>query len=222
MVMVKFDIKEHYLDRFIEGAVADGVGSVLTEEGCRRFDVVQDLKDHTKFAFTEAYDNKEAFEHHVTTHHFLKFHRATRPTQVSEPVVSFCRVLFPANGNFDSYVEGKDNEMGFGTHHIRHSGQHIQSDYLAEYLSVVMAEAGEATKETSCLRFDVYQNLEVPNEIYTYEVYEDVEAYNQHQQTSTAEARAKKTQEWGKAGGAGELVGRNIWPPNCWNFSSEL
>mmetsp|Transcript_18507 Transcript_18507/g.26010 ORF Transcript_18507/g.26010 Transcript_18507/m.26010 type:complete len:270 (+) Transcript_18507:24-833(+) len=219
MVMVKHHIKEHHLDKFIECSISDGLGSVVTEEGCRRFDVIQDSSEPEKFAFTEVYDNKEAFDVHVNSPHFLKWYQTARSIQVEDPVVSFCRVLYPVHANFDSFVPENELDAGFGSLHIRHSGVEIESEMLAEYLSYVLAEAGEASKETDCLRFDVYQNLENPNEIYTYEVYSDTLAYSRHEETSSAQARAEKADQWG-VGGAGEILGRNIWPPNSWNFSS--
>jgi len=222
--MVRLSIKDHYLDRFIDATISDGLDSVLTESGCRRFDITQDHQQRNKFLLMEAYDNKDSFSSHLETDHFAKWHRSVRPTFLCEPEVTFARLLHPGHANMDSINPDKIDDHAFGTKLIRHTSHTIDSDFLNEYLSLVLFEAAEASKDDSCLRFDVYQNIENPQEVLSYEVFEDKEAALQHQQLPSAVDRMTKGLEWSEtpleAQEAVPVEGRNIWPPNSWNFHS--
>jgi len=220
IVMIRLLIKENYLDKFIEAAVQDASGSVLEEEGCRRFDVIQDWNAGNAFAFCEVYNDREAFDNHVTTPHFLKFHRIVRPIQIEEPEVAFCRLVHPADGNFDSFTSDAELYADFGSLFIRHASYSVKRASLAEFLSLMLAEAHEASAMDGCFRYDVFQNLENPSELFSYEVYRDKAAFTDHMSKPSAEKRKERAVDV-CVKPAHEIVGRNVWPPDSWNFSSE-
>jgi len=244
VVMATMTIKEHYLDRFIDFSISDGLDSVLTEPGCRRFDIIQDHEQKNKFLMVEAYDNKDSFTAHLASEHFMKWHRAVRPTFLVEPEVTFARLLHPGHANMDSLNKEHIDDHAFGTKLIRHTSHTIDSDFLNEYLSRLLQEANDASKDDNCLRFDVYQNIENPQEILSYEIFEDNDAYQQHQQLPSAVDRMTKGKEWSETQTVLQLPqqqqpnavsssssssscrdplvlkGRNIWPPDSWNFHS--
>ena len=71
-LVVNITVKPENIDEFIKVARHDATES-RKEEGCFRFDVLQDPEDKTKFQFYEAYRNKEAVESHKNTQHFKDF-----------------------------------------------------------------------------------------------------------------------------------------------------
>lgn len=64
-------IKEERVEEFLKIIKADAEGSVATEEGCLRFDVLQDPKNKLKFVFVEVYKDEPAFQVHMKAPHFL-------------------------------------------------------------------------------------------------------------------------------------------------------
>ena len=75
-VAVELELKPGTLEAFLPLMMANAHASTGTEPGCRQFDVCSkaDQPDHL-FLF-ELYDDKAAFEHHLTTEHFRAFDAA--------------------------------------------------------------------------------------------------------------------------------------------------
>jgi (4S)-4-hydroxy-5-phosphonooxypentane-2,3-dione isomerase len=97
ILVVTIDIKPQFREQFLAAMLDDARGSVADEPGCVRFDVIQDEKDANRIYLYEVYQDRTAFEYHMTTPHFLKWRDATKDWFVSPPVVGSGPNIFPSN-----------------------------------------------------------------------------------------------------------------------------
>ena len=70
VTLVHVRVKPDQIDAFIEASRANHEGSV-DEPGNRRFDILQDAGDPTRFVLYEAYVSDEAAAAHKETAHYL-------------------------------------------------------------------------------------------------------------------------------------------------------
>lgn len=73
IILVQFKIHEEHKDAFQEAVLKQAENSLNNEDDCHTFDVSVDPEDSCSFLLYEAYTNREAFDHHVTTPHFKQF-----------------------------------------------------------------------------------------------------------------------------------------------------
>ena len=67
--------------------------------------------------------------------------------------------------------------------YLHHTWIHLQPEHRDEYVRLLIAEVRLAKqREPDIRRFDIYQNLDNPNLIHTYEVYTDKAAHELHYQ----------------------------------------
>jgi quinol monooxygenase YgiN len=79
-VTVEFTLRPGTLDAFLRLVQANAAASVAEEPGCLRFDVLLPASGNGPDVFLyEIYADRAAFDHHVTTAHFLAFEEATAP-----------------------------------------------------------------------------------------------------------------------------------------------
>lgn len=79
VVLPSFEISDENRDAFLAAARADARQSVANEPGCQQFDVVIDRDaSSTRVLFYEVYDDRAAFEHHLTTPHLAAFRDSLR------------------------------------------------------------------------------------------------------------------------------------------------
>jgi autoinducer 2-degrading protein len=76
-------VKAEHVDDFIRASRLNHEGSVL-EEGNRRFDILQDAEDRTRFILYEAYESREKAARHKSTPHYLTW-RETIAEWMAEP-----------------------------------------------------------------------------------------------------------------------------------------
>ena len=228
ILMVRLKVKADRVDDFIEASKGDGIGSVLDEPDCMRFDIIQDDEDPTLFAFCEVYNDEAAFQHHTTTPHFIKWRDVSAdmfdpdvPTEVS-----FCRNVYPrGDGKWDAERPGAVDDPHFaqGTLHVIHAPQYVQEDKVDDFIAAVTLDGiGSTSEEPGCLRFDVYQNINDPTELYLYEVYANKPAFDYHVGTPHIKKWRDTVADWYDESrkGQGGRRGRNVWPPDNWNWSS--
>jgi quinol monooxygenase YgiN len=84
VIVVLCRVKPDKIEAFKEAALDDARHSVLDEPGCLRFDVVQEDEDPTKFWLYEVYQDRAAFDHHLTTPHLHRWREVTKEL-FSEP-----------------------------------------------------------------------------------------------------------------------------------------
>ena len=83
VTLVHVRIKPDRVDDFIRAIGENHAGSVQ-EPGNRRFDVLQDPKDPTRFLLYEAYDTAEQAAAHKETAHYLAWREAAED-MMAEP-----------------------------------------------------------------------------------------------------------------------------------------
>jgi autoinducer 2-degrading protein len=93
VTLVKVSVKPDRVDAFIEASRANHEGSVR-EPGNRRFDILQDPDDPTRFILYEAYVSAEDAAAHKQTPHYFAWRDAVTE-MMTEP-----RQGIPYNGLF--------------------------------------------------------------------------------------------------------------------------
>lgn len=73
VVLAEFQVKPGCLDAFLALAREDARQSLLTEPGCRRFDVAVAEGEDGYVIFYEVYDDRAAFDAHLGTPHLARF-----------------------------------------------------------------------------------------------------------------------------------------------------
>lgn len=223
ILMVRLKVKREHIDGFITASIADGRGSVLDEPGCHRFDIIQDETDPTLFAFTEVYADSAAFEHHKTTPHFKAWDAATK-TMLDGPVeVSFCRPVYPiGDALWEAHrPDAVDHPAFRSSLHVIHAPLPVKPDKVDEFIAAVKLDGiGSTHEEPGCLRFDVYWNVDKPSELYLYEVYVNKAAFEYHTKTPHIAKWRETVKDWFAGERTGARRGRNIWPPDNWNWRS--
>lgn len=76
-------VKEDQVEAFAQASIANSRAS-LQEEACKRFDVIQQLDDPTRFVLVEGYDTADGLEFHKTQEHYLTW-KATVEDMQAEP-----------------------------------------------------------------------------------------------------------------------------------------
>ena len=82
VTLVHVHVKADNVEAFIAATRANHAGSVR-EETNRRFDVLQDPEDATRFILYEAYDNAEGAAAHKKTAHYLTWRETVAPWMAS-------------------------------------------------------------------------------------------------------------------------------------------
>jgi quinol monooxygenase YgiN len=81
IVIVHSRIQEEHVERFREVTLQNAEAS-RGEEGCVRFDVLQQADDPTRFTFIEMFKSEEAGAIHRETSHFKKWLEEAVPLMV--------------------------------------------------------------------------------------------------------------------------------------------
>jgi len=72
-VTVVFQIKAEVVEDFLPLMIANAEASLKDEPGCRKFDVCTDPDRPGDVFLYELYDDADAFQAHLQTHHFKSF-----------------------------------------------------------------------------------------------------------------------------------------------------
>ena len=86
VLVVKFQLKPEFRERFIEASIGDAHGANHDEPGCLRFDVIQDEADPNRIYFYEVYKDEAAFQEHLKAPHYLKWRDSISEDWYAEPV----------------------------------------------------------------------------------------------------------------------------------------
>ena len=73
IVTVEIDVDPLFVAPFMEAMHENARNSVALEAGCRRFDVCLAEEDATHVFLYEVYDDRAAFEAHLSTGHYKMF-----------------------------------------------------------------------------------------------------------------------------------------------------
>ena len=73
VITVDFKIKKEYVSQFRSRVLQQARDSLNNEEKCLIFDVCYDEKNTNKVFLYEIYQDKEAFDYHLKSDHYLSF-----------------------------------------------------------------------------------------------------------------------------------------------------
>ena len=106
--------------------------------------------------------------------------------------------------------------------HVIHAPKFVLEDQVDAFIDAVSLDGvGSTHEEPGCLRFDVYQNVKDPTEIYLYEVYANPDAFEYHKGTPHIKQWVETVKDmYDTSRDGGSRVGRNVWPPDNWAWSS--
>lgn len=235
IIMVRFKVKADKVADFLRESIEDARGSVLTEPGCRRFDVVQDDTNPSDVAFVEVYNDAAAFEDHKTRPHFKTWAAATKDMSESPAVVSQCRPIFPAGRTVTNAIWGGAVDPWSSYRPDAVDNPHFQQGSLKclyvplpvkpekvhSYIQAALGDCvGSTREEPSCLRFDLYQDLNDASQLYFYEVYSNAPAFDYHAKTPHIAKWRDAVKDWYRGERPGAVRGHNVWPPDNWHWSS--
>ncbi|HKG25408.1 MAG TPA: putative quinol monooxygenase [Thermomicrobiales bacterium] len=94
VVVVLCQVKPDQVEAFVEASLDDARHSVLDEPDCLRFDLVQDDEDPTKIWLYEVYQDRAAFDHHLTTTHLHRWRAAVKDLFAEPPQASIGHSVF--------------------------------------------------------------------------------------------------------------------------------
>ena len=94
-IWVKVRIKPAERKRFLQAIEVDALGSERDEQGCRRFNVLQDAQDENVYYFYEVYTDEAALEAHRQTPHYAVW-RGVADTLDGPTEAIRCRTVFPS------------------------------------------------------------------------------------------------------------------------------
>ncbi|GGE05247.1 antibiotic biosynthesis monooxygenase [Aureimonas endophytica] len=95
VVIAEFQVKPDSMPAFLEAAADDARHSLADEPGCRQFDVVEIAGGDGAVVFYEVYDDRAAFDRHLTTPHLKRFQAAFPALIVEERPVRFAERYHP-------------------------------------------------------------------------------------------------------------------------------
>ena len=91
IVTVEFDLDPRFVAPFMEAMLENARASKALEAGCRQFDVCFSEDDPAKVFLYEVYDDRAAFEAHLSTGHYKVFDAAVREWVMSKRVSFYCK-----------------------------------------------------------------------------------------------------------------------------------
>ena len=78
VVTVTFVIKDNCMPDFLKKMTAQAENSLTLEQGCFQFDVCMDQEDQNTIFLYEVYQDRKAFDDHLSSNHFKEFDSAVR------------------------------------------------------------------------------------------------------------------------------------------------
>jgi quinol monooxygenase YgiN len=89
VVIAEFEVAAEHKAEFLEVCRFDSVRSTTDEAGCRQFDVLTSGESPASVALYEVYDDRAAFDTHLTMPHFTVFSETTKRLGVETKAVRF-------------------------------------------------------------------------------------------------------------------------------------
>jgi (4S)-4-hydroxy-5-phosphonooxypentane-2,3-dione isomerase len=95
VVIAELEVPAQHGSEFLELCRFDGEHSVSDEAGCRQFDVNTSDESPETIVLYEVYDDRAAFDFHLTTPHFVVFAEGVERLGVTRKQVRFFRRQHP-------------------------------------------------------------------------------------------------------------------------------
>ena len=92
VILVDFRLKPGSRSAFRRLVDENAKASARNEPGCRRFDVLEPAGEADRVVLYEIYDDRAAFDAHLTTAHFAAFDTASAPYIADKKVLEYALV----------------------------------------------------------------------------------------------------------------------------------
>ena len=89
VIVVTFDLHPGRQAEFLPLMLRNAEASRLTERGCRRFDVLEQVGVEDRVVLYEFYDSQADFDDHCRRPHFLAFDAQTRPMVKAKSFIQY-------------------------------------------------------------------------------------------------------------------------------------
>ena len=99
-LFVKVRIKPEARAQFLEAIEVDALGSERDEEGCLRFNVLQDQTDENVYYFYEVYKDEAALEAHRQAPHYAVWRAAAEVALDGPTEATRCDTVFPSEASY--------------------------------------------------------------------------------------------------------------------------
>ena len=221
--MVRLKVKKDRINNFLNEIKINAESSVINETGCRRFDVIQDEEDSSRVALCEIFNDQSSVDNHSSQEHFKKYKEYTTDLLEEDSFFSHCRLVFPIEGDWDSKKNNAPLSDAFLSGlYVIHAQLVIKEDRVDDFIREIKLDAvGSVNEEQGCLRFDVFQDIKTPNHIFLYEVYTNLSAFEYHVTTPHFKKWSDAAAEMFVSEKENIVIkGKNIFPPDNWNWSS--
>ena len=87
VITVDFFIKDNFVDNFKKRVIQQANDSLNNEKDCLYFDVCFDKENINRVFLYEIYKNKNAFDEHLNSSHYLSFNEEVSPW-VKEKIIN--------------------------------------------------------------------------------------------------------------------------------------
>ena len=199
ILMVRLKVKEEKIQEFIEESIGDAACSVKND-----IQVVEDLILFKKTQVIRLNSHSAKFmttkmhsKHTQLTNIFKIWAENTKDFYSAETEVSFCKPVYPTdNVKWGSARDDFSDHEYFSNSSLMviAAPQYVKKENVQEFIdSITLDSIGSTNEEPGC-RFDVYQNLNDPTELYLYEVYSNADAFEYHRGTPHIKKMARNSQ----------------------------
>jgi (4S)-4-hydroxy-5-phosphonooxypentane-2,3-dione isomerase len=100
VLFVNVQVKPQHLTEFLEAARYNAEHAVADEEGCLRFDIIQDRDDPHRFTFYEVYRDDAALATHRQTSHFKRYIESSEPWLAAPAERRLGRTVVPSDAEW--------------------------------------------------------------------------------------------------------------------------
>jgi quinol monooxygenase YgiN len=192
-VVCALKIREGRVDEFLSAA-EKFVLATRKEDGCRRFDLLRDAGDPTKFLMYLAHKDEEEYKKHVEQPHFKEYMNWTTlgvatADQALGPIEHHMAMICDSTSIGEwAFQDGLCNGTESGTAML--VSLTIRNGRKDDFLKVMkddITKSRDQAVDPGCLRFDLMQAKEAPgifpNTFLRYEVFKDKQAFDFHTST---------------------------------------
>jgi autoinducer 2-degrading protein len=95
VVIAEFAVSPERRKEFLELCAFDSLRSTSDEPGCRQFDVSASNESPEVVILYEVYDDRDAFEKHLTMPHYAVFADGVKRLEVNKTLVRFLERQYP-------------------------------------------------------------------------------------------------------------------------------
>lgn len=189
------DVKPEHLERYKRLAIQHALYARRVDPAVKHFDLLENLADSNCLHRIEVYQDHAAWERHRREGYSVEFAKVT---------AEFCKPPSPQDGLSEARnLEPSDEAWFIPSYYssapacslfIHNSWIYIKPQFAQAYGEIIVNEVRKAKPlERGMLGFHIFQNIENPGLLHTYEVYASRPVWENHYQQSYLQDLKTKT-----------------------------